>query len=66
MSTEKLRRELEALRARAGSNCRGCGYPEYPDREVVVAWGPAEARPTECCEVCAREIPHTVIHWGRR
>jgi hypothetical protein len=37
MSTEKIRRELEALRAHK-VNCRGCGYPSYPDTEVNVVW----------------------------
>ena len=70
MSTEKIRRELEALRAHK-VNCQGCGYPSYPDTEVNVVWRrpgdpPPEDRPAEHCGVCGREIPHRVIRWARK
>lgn len=35
MSTNKLRRELELLKAKSGrSDCPGCGYPSYKGAEI--------------------------------
>lgn len=69
MSTERLRRELEALKARGLGNCRGCGYPNYPNQEVGVVWcregdPRPEDREPDHCDVCGREIPITVIDWA--
>jgi hypothetical protein len=66
MSTERLRRELEALKTRGLRDCRECGYPNDPDTEVkVVIRRPGdplpEEREPEYCKVCKRQIPHTVI-----
>jgi hypothetical protein len=52
MSTERLRRELEALKARGLGNCRGCGYPTTPTKRWVscgtarAAHAPKTASPT--------------------
>jgi hypothetical protein len=68
MSTERLRRELEALKARGVGDCRGCGYPNYPlDKNVVIKTvlrrpgdPPLEHTP-EHCEVCGREKKNFII-----
>ena len=62
MSTERLRRELEALKARGIGECRGCGYPTYKSdthveiRTIIHKYGePPVEYPPEYCEVCGRE-----------
>jgi ribosomal protein S14 len=58
MTTNKLRRQLEELKKRRGTNdCPGCGYPAYKDLEVKVVMRRPGEPPIEHppCEVCGRD-----------
>ena len=58
MTTNKLRRELEALKARRGNNdCPGCGYPSYRNCEIKVNIRSINdpKPPPPRCSVCGRE-----------
>jgi hypothetical protein len=69
MTTNKLRRDLEALRMRSGrGDCSGCGYPTYSHVETRVVVNirgvddpPPPPRDPDPCEVCGREKKHDVI-----
>jgi hypothetical protein len=63
MTTNKLRRDLETLKARRGlSDCPACGYPSYANVEYKVvmkirSYGDPEPppKPPTFCDVCGHK-----------